>query len=284
MLDPAVDHARGVDPVAHGVQTALHLGDHAAGEVGQQLLQLGGGEPADHFVAVRPVLVEALDIGEDHQRLGPERGGERGRGGVGVDVVDMVVVGGARDGGDDRDTAILQERLDGTRVDLGDLTDPADVHQLAVDLRLVLGGGDGVGVLAGHADGERSVLVEQPDELTLDLSGQHHPYDVHGLGGGDPEARLELADQAVPVELGADLRAAAVDHDRLEARLPQEDDILREGRLQVLVDHGVAAELDDDGLSVVPGQPGQRLDEDLGLRQRGVLTGTHEEYALFSWT
>jgi hypothetical protein len=75
-----------------------------------------------------------------------------------------------------------------------------------------------------------------------------------------------------------------VDHDRLEAGLAQKDDVLREGALEVLVDHGVAAELDDDGPAVVPGQPGQRLDEDLGLRQCGVLTGAHEEYALFSWT
>ena len=100
------------------------------------------------------------------------------------------------------------------------------------------------------------------------------------------QARLELADDAVLVEGGADLRAAAVHDDRLEPGLAQEDDVLGEGGLQVLVDHGVAAELDDDGLAVVPGQPGQRLDEDLGLGERGVLPrgSAHEEYALFSWT
>ena len=162
-----------------------------------------------------------------------------------------------------------------------------------VDPREVLDGGDGVGVLAGQPDRERAVPVEQADQLALDLPGEHHPYDVHRLGRGDPQAGLELADQAVPVELGADLRAAAVHDDRLEPGVPQEDHVLRERGLQLLVHHGVAAELDDDGPAVVPGQPGQRLDEDLGLGQRRVLArghpgaglgGRHELYALFSWT
>jgi hypothetical protein len=75
-------------------------------------------------------------------------------------------------------------------------------------------------------------------------------------------------------------------HDHgLESGLAQEHDVLRERGLQVLVDHGVAAELDDDGPAVVPRQPGQRLDEDLRLGQCGVFAGgAHEEYALFSWT
>ncbi|MDQ0841647.1 hypothetical protein QFZ68_001327 [Streptomyces sp. V1I6] len=142
-----------------------------------------------------------------------------------------------------------------------------------------------MGVLAGETDGERAVLVEQADQFALDLPGEHHPYDVHRLRGGDPQSGLELADQAVPVERRGDLRAAAVHDDRLEAGVAQEDDVLGEGRLQVLVDHGVAAELDDDGLAVVAGEPRQGLDEDLCLGQRGVLPGrAHELYALFSWT
>ncbi|MGX1299808.1 hypothetical protein RKD35_001296 [Streptomyces albogriseolus] len=190
----------------------------------------------------------------------------------------MVVVLGAGDRRDDRDAAVGEQGLDRARVDLGDLAHPPDVDQLSVDLGLVFDGGEGVRVLAGEADGERAVPVEQSDQLALDLSGEHHAYDVHGVLGGDAQAGLELADDAVGLERAADLRAAAVHDDGFQAGVPQEDDVLGERGLQLLVDHGVAAELDDDGLAVVPGQPGQGLDEDLRLGQRGVLTGAgHEE-------
>jgi hypothetical protein len=76
-----------------------------------------------------------------------------------------------------------------------------------------------------------------------------------------------------------------VHDDRPEAGVVQEDDVLGERGLERLVHHGVAAELDDDGLAAVAGQPGQGLDEDLGLGQGGVFPRrAHELYALFSWT
>lgn len=286
MLDPAVDDAGGGDAVAHGVQTALHLRHHAAGQLRQQLLQFGGGQAADHLVAVGPVLVEALDVREDHEGFGAQCRSESRSRRISIDVVDMSVVLAPGDRGDDRDPAVGEQCLDRARVDRGDLAHPPDVDQLPVDLGLVLGGGDGVRVLAGHADGERPVLVEQSDQLTLHLTGQDHAYDVHGVLGGDAQARLELADDAVPVEGGADLRAAAVHDDGLEPCLSQEHHVLGEGGLQLLVHHGVSAELDDDRLAVVAGQPRECLDEDPGLGQCGVFPRHvgHEEYALFSWT
>lgn len=271
MLDPAVDDTGGGHAAPDRVQAALHLRHHAGGQLRQQLLQLGSGEAADHLVGAGPVLVEALDVREDHEGFGAQRSSECRSRRISIDVVDMSVVLAPGDRRDDRDPAVGQQRLDRARVDVGDLADPADVDELTVDLGLVPGGGDGVRVLAGQADSQRAVLVEQPDQFPLDLSGQHHPYDVHGVLGGDPEPRLELADDAVLVEGGADLQAAAVHDDRLETGVVQEDDVLGEGGLQLLVDHGVAAELDDDGLAVVPDQPGQGLDEDLGLGERGVL-------------
>ncbi|BFO20010.1 hypothetical protein SHKM778_63980 [Streptomyces sp. KM77-8] len=287
MLDPAVDDAGGGHAVAYGVQAALHLRRHARGQLRQEFLELGGGEAADHLVGVRPVLVESLDVREDHERFGAQCSSECRSRRISIDVVDMVVVLAAGDRGDDGDAAVGEQCLDRARVDRGDLAHPPDVDRFSVDRGAVPGGGEGVRVLAGETDGERSVPVEQSDQLPLHLSGEHHAYDVHGVLGGDAQAGLELADDAVPVEGGADLRSAAVHDDGFEAGVPQEDDVLREGGLQLLVDHGVAAELDDDGLAVVPGQPGQRLDEDLCLGQRGVLprgSVAHEAYALFSWT
>ena len=81
----------------------------------------------------------------------------------------------------------------GSTVD--DVADQADVDLLAVDHGAACGAAPKqAGVLAGQADGERAVLVEQADELAADLAGQHHPDDVHGLGRGDPQAAAELAD------------------------------------------------------------------------------------------
>ena len=79
---------------------------------------------------------------------------------------------------------------------------------------LVALGGEQAGVLAGEADGERAVLVDQPDELALDLADEHHPDDVHRLGRGDPQAARNSRLDAEPVEHRGDLRAAAVHDDR----------------------------------------------------------------------
>ena len=109
------------------------------------------------------------------------------------------------------------------------------------------------------------MLVEQTDELATHLAGQHHPHDVHDLGGGDPQAALELALDAQALEHRADLRAAAVDDDRPQPGIPQEDDVLGEGGLEGVVGHGVAAVLDDDERAAEALEPGQRLDQGLGL-------------------
>ena len=123
---------------------------------------------------------------------------------------------------------------------------------------LVALGGEQPGVLAGEADGERAVLVDQPDQLALDLADQHHPDHVHRLGRGDPQAAAELRLDAEPVEHRGDLRAAAVHDDRLEAGEAQEDDVLGERPLEGVVGHGVAAVLHHDDLAVVALQPRQR--------------------------
>ena len=88
-----------------------------------------------------------------------------------------------------------------------------------------------------------------------------------------------------------DLRPAAVHDDRPDAAAPQEDDVLDEGLLELVVQHGVAAVLDDDGLTRVLLQPGQRLDERAQPCANGSFlrvvcreSGAHEEYSAFSLT
>ncbi len=66
-------------------------------------------------------------------------------------------------------------------------------------------------------------------------------------------------------ERGLDLRAAAVHHHRVHADQLEQHHVAREIRLQHVVGHGVAAELDDDGLAVETLDVGQRLAEDARL-------------------
>ena len=82
---------------------------------------------------------------------------------------------------------------------------------------------------------------------------------------GDPQAADEV--DSIPSAAGelADLRSAAVDHDRAQAHEVQQGDVGRERPLELLVDHGVAAVLDHDGLAVEARDPRQGLAQHRGL-------------------
>ena len=60
-------------------------------------------------------------------------------------------------------------------------------------------------------------------------------------------------------------------NNRVNARLLEIDDVLREGVSQSLVAHGVAAELDDDRLLIVANEMRQRLGQDARLHMRGGI-------------
>jgi hypothetical protein len=172
-----------------------------------------------------------------------------------------------------------------------DVAHQPEVDRLPVDDGVAPGGGEQPGVLAGEPDRVRAVGVEQADELTADLAHEHHPDDVHRLRGGHPQAAAELRPDAQAVQHHRDLRSAPVHDDHPDPAQPQEDDVLREGLLEVLVDHRVAAVLHHDGLAVELLDPRQCLGEDGSLVERslpgagrGRGVGPHEEYAEFSWT
>jgi hypothetical protein len=121
------------------------------------------------------------------------------------------------------------------------------------------------GVGAGHADRRRAGGLHQPDELGVDLPEQAHADDVHHRGAGDAQPAHELAGDTELVGEGGDLRPAAVDDDRSQAHEVQQGHVGGEGALELLVDHRVAAVLDDDRLAVEPGDPRQRLAQHRGL-------------------
>ena len=133
------------------------------------------------------------------------------------------------------------------RLDVDDVADEPDVDGLAVDEGVAPLGGEQVRVLAGQADRERAVRVDEADDVGVDLADEHHADDLHRLGRRDPQPAAELAVDAEPVEVGGDLRAAAVHDDDADAGVAQEHDVLGERRLQLGAGHGVAAVLHDDG-------------------------------------
>ena len=75
-----------------------------------------------------------------------------------------------------------------------------------------------------------------------------------------------------------DLRPAAVHDDRVDARLLQVDDVLREGVRKLGVAHGVAAELHDDGLLVVANEVRNGFGQDARLQVRASAVLQRERH------
>ena len=216
-----------------------------------------------------PVPVEPGDVGEDHQLRGAERDREGPGRGIRVDVQRLtrrIDVGGDRR--DHGDAAGLQLRQDAGRVDADDVADETQVDLDAVDHGAAAATTEEPRVLTRESGGEGAVLVDATDQVAGDLAGEHHADDVHGLGRRDPVSAAELARDAQALEHRRDLRSAAVHDDRMDAGHPEIDHVLGEGACELVAGHGIAAELHHDDPVRVALQPGQRLDERVGLGAR----------------
>ena len=184
------------------------------------------------------------------------------------DAVDV-----AGDGGDHRHLPLVEQRVHDLGPHVDDLADQADVDLLAVDHGGPPLGGEQLRVLAGQADREGAVAVDEGDDVGVHLADEHHPHHLDGLRRRDAQSPAELALQAQPVQVRADLRPAAVHDDDPDAGVPQEHDVLGEGLLQLRARHRVAAVLDDDGAAGERLEPRQRLDERGRLGQGDVAPG-----------
>jgi len=101
------------------------------------------------------------------------------------------------------------------------------------------------------------------------MAEQHHPRNIEHFRGGDPESPLEFTGDTEPLEHCADLWSAAVDDNRLDAAVAQKHHVGGEPTPQGLMDHCVAAVLDDHDLIVQVLEPRQRL----GQHMRPDITG-----------
>ena len=265
MLDPAVDDVRARHAILDGVERRADLGQHAAVDraVGEERIDAARGKPGQQ----RAVLVEHADgVRHQHELFRAQRLGELAGDQVRVDVVGDAV-GAHADGRDHRDEITRVQELDELGIDALDLADESDVDRFGVGcvaLQQHLPRMNERAVLSGEPDRLAAVLVDEADDLLIELA-QDHLDDVHHALVGDAHALAELALDAHLLQEVADLRTAAVDDDGVHADELQHHDVAREARLQLRLDHRVAAVLDDDRLVVEALDVGQRLGKDLRL-------------------
>ncbi len=201
---------------------------------------------------VAEVLVDAVDIGEEHALLGADCRSDLACHRVGVHVEEAAVIthGHARDNGN---VAVLNESVDIVARHARHL---AHASQTGIGL----GGDDGARIAAGNAHGEIAVHVHGGHQLLVDLAHQHHAHDVHRGFARDAQAVDEFDGKAETLHHLADRRAAAMHDDGIHAHELEQHDIAHHVRAQLLVDHRRATVLDDDRLA------GNRLDPRQGLR------------------
>ena len=116
-------------------------------------------------------------------------------------------------------------------------------------------------VLAGEADRRLAVAVEPLDDVGVELAEQDHPRHLDRLRVGDPQALVEADLEPEPLHVLGDLGAAAVDDDRVEADVLEQDDVGGEGLAQRLLAHRGAAVLDHHGAAVELPDVGERLEQ-----------------------
>ena len=195
-------------------------------------------------------------VSQEHDLVGAQRPGHRAGGLVGVDVVGVALAVGA-DGGDHRDV-VLGDMVEDFDVDALDPPDEADVLPRG---RRLARGAEEQAVVAAQADRRLAVAVEQEHDVLVDLADEHHLGDLHRRGVGDAQAVDELDRQIEPAHVAGDVRAPAVDDDRVHADVLEQHHVARELLLEQRVAHRRPAVLDHHRLAVELPDVGERLEQ-----------------------
>ena len=125
-----------------------------------------------------------------------------------------------------------------------------------------------IGIFAGDANGLAALAVDGRDDFLVDLAGEHHFDDFDGCLVGNAQAVHEIGFDIEPLQQIGDLRSAAMDDDGIDSRLLQINDVLGKSVGQGLIAHGVASELNHDGLLVVSDEVGDCFCQNARLEVR----------------
>ena len=239
----AIDDDGLVDALVDGVGHALDLGQHTARNdaCGLVALDFGDFDLRDQRGFIVLIVEQTNDIRHADEFFCVQGNGNFSRGRVCVDVVGDAVVVHA-DGGNDRDEAVGQQVVDQRRVDLFNFADIAQIH-----IRFALAH-DHVAVHAAQAD---AAAFEQRDQVFVDLPGQHLLDNAHGFFIGVAQTVHKFGFLPHALEHLVDGRPAAVYQHDPHTQQRQRDQVVHDGQFQFIVDHGIAAVLDNQRFAVV---------------------------------
>ncbi len=126
---------------------------------------------------------------------------------------------------------------------------PFDPQLGSGSVRLTFFGEDEVHILARNADRAPAERRDPADDFLVDLARKHHLNDLGGRGIGDAQPADEGRFDPELLQHCADLRAAAVHDDRIDADRLQQHDILSEVALRLGVAHRMTAIFDHESLA-----------------------------------
>ena len=243
-----------------GFHAAFNLGNHARRyDSGRDHGR--NGDMVNTFDEARRIIDVAEHSGnirELDELFRAERDGNLGSGGISVDVVAVrVALLTERHGGNNRNVTLTHERDKDFGLNRRNLAHKAEINAVLVDLLRP----EEPRVHPAHADRPATRLQEEPDNILVELAGEHHLHDFHGFGVGVAKSVYEFRFLAGLLEHGVDLGTAAVYEHGVHPDGIQQDDVLHDRGFEFFVEHGVTAVLYDNRFPRVLFKVRERLDK-----------------------
>ena len=160
---------------------------------------------------------------------------------------------------------MLEHVDDRSRINVDNIADIAVIRARTVGQTLRL---EQTAVHAAETDAAAARLFKQGDQILVDLAAQHHLHNVHGLTVGIAQTVDEFAFLADPGQHVIDLRTAAMHDNDLDADQIEQNEVVDDRVLQLVIDHRVAAVLDDNGLTIIFLDIRKSLNQNVGSQLR----------------